>query len=80
MRRLLPVLVLALSLVAQPRDAPAQHPATALLAGYGGIDHEASLGPAYHLNLRHRLAGWDTVRVGRGPRGGSLPVSVGVEW
>ena len=73
MRSILPTVALAIALLALPAGARAQHPATTLLAGYGGIDHEVSLGPAYHLNLRQRLAGWDSVRIGRRSRGARLP-------
>ena len=67
------VLALAL-LAAAARGAAAQEHPTALLAGYGGIDHEASLGPAYHLNLRHRLLRWDSVPLSEpGPKQSLLP-------
>jgi hypothetical protein len=62
--------LVGLLLLWQPATlASAQEARTALLAGYGGIDHEASLGPAYHLNLRYRLARWDSVPLPSPPSG-----------
>jgi hypothetical protein len=63
MRAWIPPLALVLLCCAGGRPASAQEPRTTLLAGYGAVDHEASLGPAVHLNLRRSLLRVDVLAV-----------------
>jgi hypothetical protein len=60
LRSLRATLLLLLAAVGASAQQPGR---TAVLAGYGGIDHEGSLGPAFHLNLRRALLGRDSLVV-----------------